>query len=102
MRSIFGGVAYMVVIGGSNLASNCGFARNCKDMILTAFPGIDRDVFDREDIKKMMYEVDNVSGAMYVIEPKEGCPLIVNSTLEGLQEEYNAWLEHTSPPESSQ
>lgn len=100
MRSIFGAVVYMVVVGGQ--ASNCGFARNCKSMILTAFPGMPREVFDREDIKKMMFEVDNVSGALYVIEPVEGNPLIMNSTLEGLQKEYDEWLDRTSQQQSSQ
>lgn len=94
MRSIFGSVAYMAVIGGQ--ASNCGFARNCKDMILTAFPGMPRDVFDREDVKKMMSEVDYETGALYVMEPTEGNPLIMNSTLEGLQKEYDEWLDRTS------
>lgn len=99
-RSRFGGVVYMSVVGGQ--PSNCGFARNCKDMILTAFPGMPREVFEREDIKKMMYEVDNESGALYVIEPVEGDPLMMNSTLEALQKEYDEWLARTSQQQSSQ
>lgn len=93
-RSRFGGVALMVVLPGTTFqASNCGFARNCRDMIVTMFPGIDRSIFERPDIMQMMDEVDNVTGAVYILDPVEGQPVMADSTLEGLQKEYEEWLD---------
>lgn len=83
----------MVVVPGTTLqASNCGFARNCRDMIVTMFPGIDRSVFERPDIIQMMDEVNNVTGTVYILDPVEGMPVMANSTLGGLQKEYEEWL----------
>lgn len=93
MRSQFGNVVYIAVEGNEGVL--CGFAPNCKELILLVFPGINRGVLDREDFKIMIDEVDNVTGALYVMEPKEGSPLIMNSTFGSLQEEYKVWLERT-------
>lgn len=93
MRSIFGNVVYIAVNGNEGVV--CGFAPNCKELILFVFPGINREVLDREDFKVMIDEVDNVTGALYVMEPKEGNPLIMNSTFASLQREYEVWLAKT-------
>lgn len=88
MDSRFGVISYTVVEAGTFTASNVGFAKNCKTMILVAYPSMPREVFDREDIQKMMREVDNETGSLYVIEPEEGQPLLMNSTLEALRKDY--------------
>lgn len=100
MRSQFGNVVYIEVDG--NEGAVCGFAPNCKELILFVFPGINREVLEREDFRTMIDEVDNVTGALYVMKPKVGNPLIMNSTLESLQKEYDEWLERTSQQDSSQ
>lgn len=92
----------MFIVDQNGDAWHTGWARDCKTMLKTAYPGLPYDVFNRPEIKKMMDEVDNVSGALYVIDPVEGAPLIVNSTLEGLQKEYDEWLDRTSQQQSSQ
>lgn len=94
-RSRFGVVSLMVVTPGSTSfqGSNCGFAHSCKAMLQLTFPGLSYDVFSRPDIVQMMDQVDNVTGELYVIDPVEGQPLMANSTLRGLEEEYRRWEE---------
>lgn len=90
MQSRFGVIYYREVYGDE--VYECGFARNCKEMILTAFPGTPREVFEREDIKDMMDQVDNVTGVLYAMDARPGEPLLMHSTLEGLKKEYSEWL----------
>jgi len=86
----FSSVCFMVVDPDTGLASNVGFAPDSKAMLKLAYPGLPREVFTRPEIIKMMDECDNLTGALYVIEPKEGLPLMVNSTLEKLLEELES------------
>lgn len=96
-RSRFGIITLMVVSPGTAFqGSNCGWAQNCKMMLQTTFPGLPYDVFNRPDIIQMMDQVDNVTGTLYIIDPVEGEPLLANSTIEGLEEEYKQWTDCTS------
>lgn len=82
----------MLVMDQNGDAWHTGWAQDCKTMLQTAYPGLPYDVFNRPEIKKMMDEVDNVTGTLFVTEPVEGQPLLANSTYEGLEKEYKEWL----------
>ena len=83
----FDNVALMIVDRETGLASNCGWASDCKSMLITAFPGLPNEVFESPSIKKMMEEVDDVTGELYVWEYIPYQHLWANSTLEKLLSE---------------
>lgn len=85
--SRFGSVSLMIVNRDNFLASNVGFAANCRMMLNLSFPGIPRENYDRPEIIQMIDEVDNITGSIFVLDPVEGLPLVANSTLEKLIKE---------------
>ncbi len=85
----FSSVCFMVVDRDTGLASNVGFAPDSKAMLKLAYPRLPSEVFDREEVVRMMDECDNVTGAVYVAEPIDGLPLVANSTLEKLLKEID-------------
>lgn len=78
--------------------AECGFARNCEEMIMAVFPGLPEGALDKPHIQEMMYDVDNTTGELYMMEPKEGDPVFANSTLEGVLREYTDWSDGPGDP----
>lgn len=80
-------VTLMIVNRITNLPENSGWACDCKTMLLTAFPGLPKEVFERPEIQQLLDEVDNQTGVVYVWGYLPGDGLWANSTLEKLLKE---------------
>lgn len=63
-------------------ATEVGWASDCRTMMLTAWPGLPKEVFNDDRIVDMMRRVDEETGTLYYCIRGEKQPLIANSSYD--------------------
>lgn len=77
----------MMVVDANGDAWHTGWAVDCKTMLRLSYPGLPYTVFQDPAVIKMMNEVDNETGTLFVMDPVEGKPLMANSSYDKLMAE---------------
>ncbi|QYC52478.1 hypothetical protein [Salmonella phage SSBI34] len=87
----------LLIVDHNGDAWHTGWAENCGSLLRLAYPGLPFSTFKDPLVIKMMKDVDNVTGTLFVIDPVEGEPLLANSTYKGLEKEYKEYLARKTP-----